>query len=160
MAFIQEPVLGVRQRCGGSPRRFSENLEWSRLTGDSDFHVVYPIMTFSFLRSDAHESDFTGAITPMPNEEQIACHFPKPILLNTVRRGPSSYQGVLFPVLIHLFKGYAHTPYEWSPSTVDIQMFRVGNLVILVIPGELTTMAGRRIRYVRRPGFISRHGSY
>jgi len=37
-------------------------------------------------------------------------------------------------------------------------MFRVGNLVILVIPGELTTMAGRRIRYDRIPGFISRHG--
>ena len=54
-------------------------------------------------------------------------------------------------MLIFLFKGYAHTPYEWSPSVVDIQMFRVGNVVILVIPGEMTTMAGRRIRYVRRP---------
>jgi neutral ceramidase len=30
-------------------------------------------------------------------------------------------------------------------------MFRVGNVVILIIPGEMTTMAGRRIRYVRRP---------
>ena len=48
MAFIQEPVLGVRQRCGGSPRCFSENLEWSRLAGDSDFRVVYSMMTFSF----------------------------------------------------------------------------------------------------------------
>ncbi|KAI0002253.1 Neutral/alkaline nonlysosomal ceramidase, partial [Russula compacta] len=66
-----------------------------------------------------------GAVTPPPNEDQIACHFPKPILLNS---------------------GYAHTPYEWSPSVVDIQMFRVGNLVMLVIPGEMTTMAGRRIR--------------
>ncbi|KAI0295246.1 Neutral/alkaline nonlysosomal ceramidase [Russula brevipes] len=66
-----------------------------------------------------------GAITPFPNKDQVACHYPKPILLNT---------------------GYAHTPYEWSPSTVDIQMFRVGNLVMLIIPGEMTTMAGRRIR--------------
>jgi neutral ceramidase len=56
-----------------------------------------------------------------------------------------------FPVLTFLFKGYAHTPYDWSPSIVDIQMFRVGNLVMLIIPGEMTTMAGRRIRYVRRP---------
>ena len=45
-------------------------------------------------------------------------------------------------------KGYAHFPYEWSPSTVDIQMLRVGNFVMLIMPGELTTMSGRRIRYV------------
>jgi neutral ceramidase len=114
------------------------------------------------LRSDANESEFTGAITPQPNEEQIACHFPKPILLNTVRRVPMflSRSFILLPVLTYLFKGYANFPYDWSPSTVDIQIFRVGNLVILVIPGEMTTMAGRRIRYVRRPGFIPRHGSF
>ena len=34
-------------------------------------------------------------------------------------------------------------------------MFRVGNLVMLIIPGEMTTMAGRRIRYVRRPLYVS-----
>lgn len=27
-----------------------------------------------------------------------------------------------------LGQGFAHTPYEWSPSTVDIQMLRIGNL--------------------------------
>ena len=27
-------------------------------------------------------------------------------------------------------------------------MLRVGNFVVLVMPGELTTMAGRRMRYV------------
>ncbi len=43
-------------------------------------------------------------------------------------------------------KGYAHEPYEWSPGTVDIQILRIGNLVILVAPGEFTTMAGRRMR--------------
>jgi len=75
-----------------------------------------------------------GAITPLPNEEQIACHLPKPILLNT---------------------GYANFPYDWSPSTVDIQIFRVGNLVILVIPGELTTMAGRRLRNAIRARLIA-----
>lgn len=68
-----------------------------------------------------------GAVTPDPPPEQIACQFPKPILLDT---------------------GYAHVPYNWSPDTVDIQMFRVGQLVILVMPGELTTMSGRRIRQV------------
>ncbi|KAJ6566570.1 Neutral/alkaline nonlysosomal ceramidase [Mycena capillaripes] len=73
-------------------------------------------------------------ITPAPSAEQVACQLPKPILLNT---------------------GHAHAPYEWAPSTVDVQIFRVGNFVVLVVPGELTTMAGRRIREAVRTQLIS-----
>ncbi|CAE6505603.1 unnamed protein product [Rhizoctonia solani] len=75
-----------------------------------------------------------GAVTAPPNAEQKACHYPKPILLNT---------------------GYANTPYPWQPSIVDIQMFRVGQLVMLIFPGELTTMAGRRLREAVRAKLIS-----
>ncbi|CAE6472083.1 unnamed protein product [Rhizoctonia solani] len=75
-----------------------------------------------------------GAVTSPPSEEQKACHYPKPILLNT---------------------GYANTPYPWQPSIVDIQMFRVGQLVMLIFPGELTTMSGRRIREAVRTKLIS-----
>ncbi|KNZ74462.1 Neutral ceramidase [Termitomyces sp. J132] len=63
-----------------------------------------------------------GAITPLPSAAQVACQFPKPILLNTV-----------------LLKGYAHIPYDWAPSTVDVQMLRVGNFVMLIMPGTLDT---------------------
>ncbi|KAH7917899.1 Neutral/alkaline nonlysosomal ceramidase [Leucogyrophana mollusca] len=77
-----------------------------------------------------------NAVTPPPPPEQVACQAPKPILLNTAR-------------------GYAHTPYEWSPSTVDIQMLRAGNFVMLIMPGELTTMAGRRMREALREKLIS-----
>ncbi|KAF5353132.1 hypothetical protein D9758_008800 [Tetrapyrgos nigripes] len=56
-----------------------------------------------------------GVVTPQPSAAQKACQDPKPILLNT---------------------GFAHTPYEWSPSTVDIQMLRVGNFVMLIMPGK------------------------
>ncbi|KAH9941449.1 Neutral/alkaline nonlysosomal ceramidase [Amylocystis lapponica] len=75
-----------------------------------------------------------GAITPPPPQEQVDCHYPKPILLDT---------------------GYAHTPYEWSPNTVDVQMLRVGNFVMLIMSGELTTMAGRRLREAVRAELIS-----
>ncbi|KAL0061431.1 hypothetical protein AAF712_011725 [Marasmius tenuissimus] len=75
-----------------------------------------------------------GVVTPLPSAEQKACQSPKPILLNV---------------------GYAHTPYEWSASTVDIQILRVGNFVMLIMPGELTTMAGRRIREAIRAELIS-----
>ncbi|KAJ3559863.1 hypothetical protein NM688_g75 [Phlebia brevispora] len=75
-----------------------------------------------------------GAVTPDPSPEQAACHYPKPILLNT---------------------GYANTPYQWSPHTVDVQMLRVGNLVMLIMPGELTTMSGRRLREAVRAELIA-----
>ncbi|KAK4694103.1 neutral ceramidase, partial [Lecanoromycetidae sp. Uapishka_2] len=58
-----------------------------------------------------------------PSEEQKACHHSKPILLDV---------------------GEIENPYLWTPNIVDVQMFRVGQLIIIVSPGEATTMAGRR----------------
>ncbi|KAG1837418.1 Neutral/alkaline non-lysosomal ceramidase-domain-containing protein [Suillus subalutaceus] len=46
-------------------------------------------------------------------------------------------------------------PYDWSPGTVDVQMLRVGQFVILAMPGELTTMAGRRMRDALRARLIA-----
>ena len=58
-----------------------------------------------------------------PSPEQRACHGAKPILMDV---------------------GEMHRPYAWSPNIVDVQVFRVGQLFIVVSPGEATTMAGRR----------------
>lgn len=58
-----------------------------------------------------------------PSDEQIACQHPKPILLDV---------------------GETTKPYLWTPNIVDIQVLRVGQLIIVVSPGEATTMAGRR----------------
>ncbi|KAI5389557.1 hypothetical protein KIW84_075011 [Lathyrus oleraceus] len=37
-------------------------------------------------------------------------------------------------------------PYDWAPSILPIQTFRIGQFVILSVPGEFTTTAGRRLR--------------
>lgn len=37
-------------------------------------------------------------------------------------------------------------PYPWQPSIVPVQLLKVGQLVITSLPGEFTTMAGRRVR--------------
>jgi neutral ceramidase len=58
-----------------------------------------------------------------PSKEQRRCHFPKPILLDV---------------------GEITTPYLWTPNVVDVQVLRVGQIIIIVSPGEATTMAGRR----------------
>ena len=60
-----------------------------------------------------------------PSDAQIKCQHPKPILLDTANM---TY------------------PYEWVPSIVPLQILRVGRLFILAVPGEFTTMSGRRLR--------------
>lgn len=61
-----------------------------------------------------------------PSEQQKICHHPKPILLDV---------------------GEIDQPYLWTPNVVDIQLLRVGQVIIIVSPGEATTMAGRRWKH-------------
>ena len=58
-----------------------------------------------------------------PSEEQKECQSPKPILLDV---------------------GATKKPYDWTPNIVDIQMLRIGPLIMIIAPGEATTMSGRR----------------
>lgn len=60
-----------------------------------------------------------------PNKTEIECQYPKPILLDVADMD---------------------FPYQWVPSIVPIQILRVGQLFILAVPGEFTTMSGRRLR--------------
>jgi len=69
--------------------------------------------------------DFVSHLLKEPTPEQVACHAPKPILLDT---------------------GELDFPYPWHPSIVDTQVIRLGDLYILAVPGEFTTMSGRRLR--------------
>ncbi|KAL3142319.1 hypothetical protein ABBQ38_002661 [Trebouxia sp. C0009 RCD-2024] len=83
---------------------------------------------FDFKQGDTNGTLFwrvVGHFLHNPTDSQISCQAPKPILLDT---------------------GNAHIPYEWQPSIVEVQILRVGQFVILCVPGELTTMAGRRLR--------------
>nr|XP_043607298.1 neutral ceramidase 2-like [Erigeron canadensis] len=83
---------------------------------------------FDFKQGDDQGNAFwklVGGFLKKPNEEQINCQYPKPILIDT---------------------GEMHEPYDWAPSILPIQIFQIGQLVILNVPGEFTTMAGRRLR--------------
>jgi neutral ceramidase len=104
-------------------------------------HTCTPAMGFAFAAGttdgpgafDFRQSDTNGTLfwrlvrdfIHTPTKEQEECHFPKPILLDV---------------------GEMHYPYEWVPYIVEIQIIRVGQLVILAVPGEFTTMAGRRLK--------------
>ncbi|XP_043245496.1 neutral ceramidase-like, partial [Amphibalanus amphitrite] len=83
---------------------------------------------FDFTQSDTTGNEFWDTIRDMikkPSPELEACHKPKPILLAT---------------------GEIEYPYAWQPQIVPVQLLRLGDVIIIGMPGELTTMAGRRIR--------------
>eukprot|EP00731_Ephydatia_muelleri_P030762 Em0022g276a len=69
--------------------------------------------------------DFVRDILHTPSQAQIECHHPKPILLDT---------------------GDVTFPYPWQPAIAPVQLFRIGQLAIIGVPGEFTTMSGRRLR--------------
>ncbi|CAL1538863.1 unnamed protein product [Lymnaea stagnalis] len=69
--------------------------------------------------------NFVRDLIKDPSERQVKCHQPKPILLDT---------------------GEIKEPYLWQPQIVDNQILRIGQFIIVAVPGEFTTMSGRRMR--------------
>jgi neutral ceramidase len=61
-------------------------------------------------------------ITLVPEDQ--ACHAEKIILVPTGRM----------------------TPYPWTPEVLPLQIATIGNLALVAVPFEVTTMAGRRLR--------------
>jgi neutral ceramidase len=57
-----------------------------------------------------------------PTEQQIECQQPKPIVMNM--------GGDYFP---------------FAPRVLPIQLLRIGQVIIVGVPTEVTTMAGRRL---------------
>nr|XP_057925239.1 neutral ceramidase [Doryrhamphus excisus] len=62
-----------------------------------------------------------------PSNQTQECHRPKPILFST---------------------GEMNWPLPWHPEIVDVQIIAVGSVAVVAVPGEMTTMAGRRLREV------------
>ncbi|KAF5462190.1 hypothetical protein F2P56_018218 [Juglans regia] len=69
-----------------------------------------------------------------PSPYQVECQKPKTVLLDA---------------------GEMFDPYAWAPAILPIQMLRLGKLIILSVPGEFTTMAGRRLREAVKETLIS-----
>uniref|UniRef100_A0A672FFL9 Neutral ceramidase n=1 Tax=Salarias fasciatus TaxID=181472 RepID=A0A672FFL9_SALFA len=65
------------------------------------------------------------ALVGPPSNETQDCHHPKPILFST---------------------GEINWPLPWHPQIIDVQIITVGSVAIVAVPGEFTTMSGRRLR--------------
>lgn len=84
---------------------------------------------FDFIQGDNSsetQNPFWAAVSNVlttPTAAQVACQGAKPILLDV---------------------GQMSFPYAWSPNIIDVQSFRVGQLIMILSPSEATTMTGRR----------------
>ncbi|GES91766.1 neutral ceramidase-like [Rhizophagus clarus] len=83
---------------------------------------------FNFIQGDNSTGDpfwrFFTSLIKQPTKETIECQRPKPIVLAT---------------------GEMTFPYDFTPSIIEIQLLKIGNFIICVVPGEFTTMSGRRL---------------
>lgn len=83
---------------------------------------------FDFTQGTTSDNPLWNAVRDFiaePSAQDIACHGKKPILIAT---------------------GRAVYPYSWQPTIVPLQIFGVGDALMFGLPGEFTTMAGRRLR--------------
>ncbi|CDP09136.1 unnamed protein product [Coffea canephora] len=97
---------------------------------------------FDFKQGDSQGNAFWKLVRDLlktPDKEQVDCQQPKPILLDT---------------------GEMKEPYDWAPSILPIQILRIGQLVILTVPGEFTTMSGRRLRDAVKAVLTSSTGQF
>ncbi|KAL4811523.1 Neutral/alkaline nonlysosomal ceramidase [Aspergillus unguis] len=84
---------------------------------------------FDFTQNDTTPAErnplwyIARAFLHQPTQEQKKCQEPKDVLLDV---------------------GKISLPYAWTPNVVDIQLLRVGQLMIVTSTSEVTTMAGRR----------------
>lgn len=83
---------------------------------------------FNFHQGSTQSTPFWNFVRDFlkrPSPAMLACHHPKPILLDT---------------------GEMLFPYSWQPSILPVQLLKIGQVLIVGLPAEFTTMAGRRVR--------------
>jgi len=123
--FVNMPKLEVTLEDGSKTTLCGPAMGYAFAAGTTDGPGM-----FGFTQGTTSGNPFWDKVAAKlsePTPEEIACQAPKPILINT---------------------GDMNRPYEWDPKIAPIQVFRVGNLFIVSLPGELTTMSGRRMRKV------------
>ena len=122
-SYVDMPEVQVSLEDGSTVKLCSAALGYSFAAGTTDGPGM-----MNFTQGTVTGNPFWDKVRDFlstPTEEEISCQAPKPILFNT---------------------GDMLKPYAWEPTTLPLQVLRVGNLFIAVPPAEFTTMAGRRLR--------------
>jgi neutral ceramidase len=68
------------------------------------------------------------------------------LIKNFIKKPSKKMVNCQLPKAILLAIGEMYFPYQWAPNIIPTQMLQIGKIVIAGLPGEFTTMAGRRMR--------------
>jgi neutral ceramidase len=125
--YVHFPTLNVTTADGTVKELCSPAMGYAFAAGTTDGPGM-----FGFEQGTTTGNPFWNKVRDFleePTDAEISCQAPKPILLNT---------------------GDMEKPYAWDPHTIPLQILRVGQLFIVAVPSELTTMSGRRVRAIVR----------
>eukprot|EP01117_Protostelium_nocturnum_P006825 TRINITY_DN2451_c0_g3_i2.p2 TRINITY_DN2451_c0_g3~~TRINITY_DN2451_c0_g3_i2.p2 ORF type:complete len:723 (+),score=222.91 TRINITY_DN2451_c0_g3_i2:3379-5547(+) len=123
---MQNTTVDAKWNADGKPGKtciaaLGDSFAGGTTDGPGDFTFTQGVNTTT---ANPYWNLLTSFIFP-PNHEEIKCQEPKPILLNV---------------------GRFRIPAQWVSDILPIQIARIGDLVIVAVPGEFTTMSGRRLR--------------
>uniref|UniRef100_A0A0B7A399 Neutral ceramidase n=2 Tax=Arion vulgaris TaxID=1028688 RepID=A0A0B7A399_9EUPU len=121
--YVDMPKQNVTLTDGSKVQLCKPAMGYSFAAGTTDGPGAFDFKQGS--NSSSPIWNFVRDLIKAPTAQQVKCHSPKPILLDT---------------------GEITLPYLWQPQIVDHQILRVGEFVIIAVPGEFSTMAGRRMR--------------
>jgi len=122
-SFVEMAGLDVTLKDGSSVTTCTAALGASFAGGTTDGPGM-----FDFTQGETSLNPFwktVSGILSVPTQEQVDCHAPKAILLNLAN---------------------ITWPYAWEAPSMPLQVFRIGSLVSVNTPNEMTTMSGRRLR--------------
>ncbi|CAL8100425.1 unnamed protein product [Orchesella dallaii] len=90
-----------------------------------DVYLCKAALGFPFVGLNPGFESLIGLLLPKPSDELKACQYPKEVAIAT---------------------GEMTQPWDWAPSIFSTQILQIGNIDIVALPGDFTTMAGRRVR--------------
>lgn len=119
---MENTIVSSEFTDGNEQRTCKAALGYSFGAGTSDGVGLDFLFSQGQLNSDPF-INFVCSIIAKPTKELVECQKPKPVLLAVGLNQPA-----------------------WVPHNMPVQIFKIGHLVIAGVPGEFTTMSGRRIK--------------
>jgi neutral ceramidase len=116
-------TVGAEYTGNGEQHTCASAYGYSFGAGSTEDGGGHPLLREGMLERNATVDNILKTMMPPPSDEFRQCHLPKIILFATGEQDPPMYQQVL-----------------------PLSIIRIGPLSIVGFPGEITTMAGRRLR--------------
>ena len=157
----KELYISANQELRGNIHYRHEHVDMSKVKIEGSDERTYPAALGASMIAGSSEDSASkfgfkeGMTAGSAGDNQIER---EPVILQAITLLSGLVSGFQFPGLLtdEMKKGHGQKlivfaqgltkPYPLSPEVLPLQIIRIGNLVLTAIPGEITTMAGRRLK--------------